>query len=475
MKKIILAVTFVLSAVGLAESQQQTPCRNGEVRGCSANGRPGRQTCDGAVWSACAANRTPPPPPPPPVTGTITPRYYILTVIYAPPGTNGGKSSSSVNYSSGSTAGSTVSASDSFKQGNSVTATAEGGFLGNGGSVEASFGVTQSSSNGSSLEIKKSATSEINDVGPAADGINHDHDLIYLWLNPAFQLKLFPTASGTVASANWQPLNTGQTVITYLYVGWLKNPAQMPPGEMQLLQRYGITTADFPVMLNVDPYWRTPRLTAVSAIGNATPDARRFQPLYTTFPYEPPYGPSDPVPTYKFTASYSNTSTTSASAQTEYTVGLKVGAEGGFPGLAKLSLKDSLNWTWTSTTTHSSSSGTTESAAVTVGGPAYGYQGSLADIAVYYDLIYRTFLFVPLPSGSPSIEGTVSAGGATAPAGREVIVVANGIRYRTFTNAKGLYRVYGNISGRLRIQSGTLVRDLPQLPTTRKVDIEVPR
>jgi hypothetical protein len=409
------------------------------------------------------------------VTGTITPRYYILTVIYAPPGTNGGKSSSAVNYASGSTAGSTVSAGDSFKQGTSVTASAEGGFLGSGGSVEASFGVNQSSSNTSSLEIKKSATSEINDVGPAADGINHDHDLIYLWLNPTFQLKLFPTASGTVASANWQPLNTGRTVITYVYVGWLKNATQMPPAEMQLLQRNGITTADFSEMLKADPYWRTPLSTAAVPIGGGMPDPRRFQSLYTSFPYEPPYGPGDPVPTYKFTATYSNTSTTSASAQTEYTVGLKLGVEGGFPGLAKLSLKDSLNWTWTSTNTRSSSSGATESASVTVGGPAYGYKGSIADIAVYYDLIYKTFLFVPLPSGSPSILGTVAASGGATPAGREVIVVANGIRYHTFTDAKGQYRVYGNISGPVRIQSGTLVRDLPQLPATRRVDLGVPR
>ena len=277
-----------------------------------------------------------------------------------------------------------------------------------------------------------------------------------------------------MSSATWQPLNTGQTVITYVYVGWLKNPAQMPPGEMQLLQRYGISAADFPEMLKVDPYSRTPIIGA-TRIGGGVPDPKRYQPLFTTFPYEPPYGPADPVPTYKFTATYSNTSTTSASAQTEYTVGLKLGAEGGFPGLAKLSLKDSLNWTWTSTNAHSSSSGTTESASVTVGGPAYGYQGSIADIAVYYDLIYRTFLFVPLPNAAPSMLGAVTASTGGTSAGREVIVVANGIKYRTFTNAKGEYRVYGNISGPVRIQSGSLIKDLPQLPTTRRVDIGPPR
>jgi hypothetical protein len=406
------------------------------------------------------------------VTGTVTPKYYILTVIYAPPGTNGGKSSSSINYSSGSTAGSTMSSSDSFKQGQSITATAEGGFLGSGGSVEGSFGMTQSSSNGSSLEIKKTATSEINDSGPSADGINHDHDLIYLWLNPTFQLKLFPTASGTVSSANWQPLNTGTTVITYVYVGWLKNPSQMPPGEVQLLQQYGIRSQDFPEMLKADPYAISSRLSTITL--PSAPDPRRFQELFTTFPYEPPYSPGDSVPTYKVTVTYSSTSTSSASAQTEYTVGLKLSAEGGFPGLAKLSLKDQFNWTWTSTDTRSSSSGTTESASVTIGGPAFGYQGP-TDIEVYYDVVYKTFFFFPLQPTAPTLTGSLAASGGQPGVGREVIVVANGIRHRTYTNAKGQYRIYGNISGPVRIQSGSVIKDLPQLPPTRKVDVVVPR
>ena len=70
------------------------PCRPlGAKRGCSAQGKPGQQTCDGGVWSVCVPN---PAGPPPPVVGTVIPKYYILTVVYAPPGTNGGRSSSSV-------------------------------------------------------------------------------------------------------------------------------------------------------------------------------------------------------------------------------------------------------------------------------------------------------------------------------------------------------------------------------------------
>jgi hypothetical protein len=466
------AVLINASFIPTARAQTNPPCRpQGATRGCSANGKPGQQLCDGGVWTFCKAN---PPPPPPPVSGTVTPKYYILTVIYAPPGTNGGKSSSSVSYGSGSSTGSTVSASNSFKQSNTITATTEGGITGVVGTqAEASFGVTHSSSNSSSLDIKRSSTSEINDVGPAADGINHDHDLIYLWLNPTVQLKLFPTVSGTVSSVVWQPVNTSQTVVTYVYVGWLKNPSQIPPGELQLLQRYGITPQDFPEMLKADPFANTSRFSSVLRT-DTVPDPRRFQPLFTTFPYEPPFGPGDPVPTFKFTTTYTNTAGTSFTAQSEYTVGLKLQATGGFFGLAKLTLKDQANWTWTSTDTRSSSTGTTESASVTVGGPAFGYQGP-TDMVVYYDVIYKTFLFAPLPTTSPPLLGSVATSAGRLVSGKEVIVVANGVRYRTFTNAKGQYRVFGNISGPLRVQVDTVRKELPQLPATRKVDIVLPR
>jgi hypothetical protein len=54
--------------------------------------------------------------------GQVRPAYQLLTMAYAPPGTNGGKSSSKVAYGSGSTTGTTTSVSSSFKEGVAVTA-----------------------------------------------------------------------------------------------------------------------------------------------------------------------------------------------------------------------------------------------------------------------------------------------------------------------------------------------------------------
>ena len=54
-------------------------------------------------------------------TGQLYPKYQLLTVVYAPPGTNGG-SSSQVSYSSQSMTGTTASIDRSFQAGVDVAA-----------------------------------------------------------------------------------------------------------------------------------------------------------------------------------------------------------------------------------------------------------------------------------------------------------------------------------------------------------------
>jgi hypothetical protein len=70
-------------------------------------------------------------------------------------------------------------------------------------------------------------------------------------------------------------------------------------------------------------------------------------------------------------------------------------------------------------------------------------------------------------------------GSVTSPSGavsgKEVIVVANGVKHRTFTNAKGEYRIFGKaLSGPLQLEVGSVKKQLPQLPLERKADIVLP-
>ncbi|MDQ6625138.1 MAG: carboxypeptidase-like regulatory domain-containing protein, partial [Verrucomicrobiota bacterium] len=150
----------------------------------------------------------------------------------------------------------------------------------------------------------------------------------------------------------------------------------------------------------------------------------------------------------------------------EYDVGFSAQAGLGFAGLLNTTLRATGNWSWTNSDTRSGSSGTISSATVTVGGPAFGYQGP-TEMAVYYDVLYRTFLITPLPSAPPSLSGVVNLTSGKPARGKEVLVVAKGRKYRTFTNAKGEYRIHGNLSGPIQLQVGRVTKHLPQLPANR--------
>ena len=129
----------------------------------------------------------------------------VLTVVYAPPGTNGGHSASSVSYQSGSTTGTVTSSSRSFKDGVSASVEASGSIFGNGGGVGVAFDYSNSTDS-ESVEIKKSVTATISQAGPSQDGINHDQDEIWLLLRPTINLAL------SDSTTDWMLANTNATV-----------------------------------------------------------------------------------------------------------------------------------------------------------------------------------------------------------------------------------------------------------------------
>jgi Carboxypeptidase regulatory-like domain len=114
---------------------------------------------------------------------------------------------------------------------------------------------------------------------------------------------------------------------------------------------------------------------------------------------------------------------------------------------------------------------------VTLGGPAYGYNGPTV-MKVYIDTIYHTFAFalVPVELEEVGVKGTVvTAAGKPPMPPAEVILVENRTRHRTFTNAKGEFTFFGNISGPATVQAAGITQAVPQLRSpARSVDIRVP-
>lgn len=388
-------------------------------------------------------------------TGTAQPKYIVLTVIYAPPGTNGGHSTSSVSYSANSTTGTTTAAGESFQVANSITFTNGADFLGNGGSVGVSFSVSHSDTDSQSLEIKKSATSSINQNGPGQDGINHDNDAIWLLLNPTVNLSI-----STAPSASWNFSNSmspSSSPIQYLYVGWLNGHVPMPPQIGALLQNAGITSQNYPDILARDPF----------ATG-APLDQTRFLVLDTTFPYEPPLNATDPVPTQTYNLTNSSTSTVGSETVDTYKVGLTITGSASFLGLAHGTLKDAASWQWTNKSSQTNSTGSSESASLTIGGPAFGYLGSTV-MEVYYDTMYKTFAFVlePPEQKEVAVQGVLTDRTGRLLSGAEVTLMEGRTKHQTFTNAKGEFKFFGRIHGPVTVQAaGVRPTAVPQTPST---------
>ena len=363
------------------------------------------------------------------ISGTLRPRYQVLSLIYAPPGTNGGKSNSLVNYGSGSATGATTSTSKSFKAG--VEVTASGGIdigivkLG----ANAQFSYAKTTTDTSSFEIRKSQTSEIRVPGPSKDGIDHDHDQFVLWLNPLVNVRVDPQNH-----VQWGPGVDGPTMLLqYVYVGWLKNASLMPAGVRKELDRAGLTPSDYAQILALDPF----------ASGGTALDPSRFLPTTHSFPYIPPYSATDSVPTFTDTMQSTVTTSSSHSVQTQTTVSATVSA--GIKVVLDPMLKTTGTLQWTNTATTSSSASSTQSASVTVGGPAFGYGGP-TDVLVYWDTMYSSFMFA-FASEAPSAAGSLLDAQGRAVVHKAITLTAGGHTRSTFTDHRGHYRFYGVPAG----------------------------
>jgi Domain of unknown function (DUF5050) len=345
---------------------------------------------------------------PPAAAGVLRPRYMVLTVVYAPPGTKGGQSNSTVEYGAGSSTGTKTSISSSFKAGVEVSASV--GNEVNGGSADFKFSKTSTDS--SSFEVKKNQGSAIKALGPGKDGINHDEDQIYLWLNPEIV-----AAIDTQNDLNFTVGVDGASMkITYVHAGWLKNPASMPPGQQQLLSAAGLTASDFATILALDPF----------ANGATAIDSNRYLPTTFSFPYLPPFSASDSVPTLSYNQQNTLTYVSGHSVQTEYEVA--VTAMAGIKD--KFGLKSTSTLTWTCASSTETTNESTQSASVTVGGPAFGYTGP-TDVEVYWDTMFNSFMFA-FAKDTPAIAGQLKDHGGKA-------LAHTPLTFSTFTGPKGEY------------------------------------
>ena len=354
-------------------------------------------------------------------TGNVLPKYYVLTVLYAPPGTNGGKSASLVDYSSGSSTGTTTSATSSFKAGVTVSASTQI----TGDTLSAQLSTSVTTTDQTSENITKSQTYDIKVPGPGEDGISHDHDLFVLMLNPLVVVNVYPGNNVLwTMGVNGQVMN-----VQLVYVAWLKNPSTMATGVQQALNAAGLTATDYAQILTTNPF----------ANGATAIDPNRFLPLPQTFPYEPPLTAADPV--IPITNTFQNNFTISNTQTVKTQYGVSITASGGLDlVIFSATLKVTDSFQWTNTNSLGTTTTVSQSAAATVGGPAFGYSGP-TDVLVYWDSIYNSFMFGFLTE-TPTASGTLLSSAGAPIAYTAITLTAGGHTFKTFTNAKGQYRFY---------------------------------
>lgn len=302
-------------------------------------------------------------PPPKPAPLEVYPKYYVLSVIYSPPG-----AMSSVSYGAGSTAGTKVEA----KGVTSGTLSLEFEVTGVELDAEAKIG----NINGSSAEIKKTTTYTYTQTASSSRGTDElvsGDDVFKLWLNPKIDVSVLDANHAGLALS----YNGDAAVIVDVSAAELRDPTLMLPDRQALFASAGLDSADFATILGLDP------------VAHGDPlDPKRFTPA-AIVQLDGPSRPGADLPSHMYSVSYENTAGTSTGNISTYTVGVKFGGGVDFFGL-KANLKLGLGWEWENESTRETAAGTVQNAGATLGAVTPGYR-ALYD--VLYDNIYQTFAF----------------------------------------------------------------------------------
>jgi hypothetical protein len=308
----------------------------------------------------------------PVTTYTATPKYYIGNVIYVPPGPG-----SSIQYATGTNTGTTLSMTQSFSSNSSVGASE--GTPPNSGTANANVSVTVgnvfggSTTNSTDVELTLNTTARYQ--APASNALDHDYDQIVLFFGVQVteSVDYYGNITWGVSFANLNNSNSAASGYP-VAVGCLRANSSIPAAEcadtQAFLASFGVTSADYPQIMNADPF--------ANPGASQVPDPSRFVKL-NSFSY---YG--DPT-SVTYTYGVTNSTTVSNSTTTSYSYSV------GFSGsLFGLKIGNTVTYTNSSTTSNKTMSTGTSTLSLTMPTPAYTGPTTLN---VYEDTVYKTFMF----------------------------------------------------------------------------------
>ncbi|MFZ0766265.1 DUF5050 domain-containing protein [Bradyrhizobium sp.] len=369
-----------------------------------------------------------------PVNGSGRIPYIVLLVVYAPPGTNEGKSNSQVQYSTGSIVGSTLSYATSSMNKWGVTASAKDTTSGGDSwTIGAGYSNTSNSGYTSTLDIRNTTTTTLTVPGPGADGINHDYDLIYLLLNPTMNVIVDPRFN-----MNWSLDFTGdEDSVVYIQMNWLKDLSLFQKESPNVYARCisaGMTATDFAQLLALDPM----------ANGQTGVDGGRYVLTNLQFTYEPP-GAGATSPILSEPVTYAVTYTGIHQTSSSWGLDVSASASGTLGKALSLTVGGTDSFSMTNTTTVTATNGETQTVTPTIGGPAAGYAGPTR-LQVYQDVLYGTLMFY-LVDDPVTYTGVLHDATGKVLANTAVkLTIGSQVLY-SWTDSSGTYRFYGTPKG----------------------------
>lgn len=365
--------------------------------------------------------------------GYAGPKYIVVGVTYVPPGP-----SSFVKYSTTQSFGTTTSLSNSFASGvswslslgTSISAIL-GWFNGNVTATQSSTATqTVASSSSATINLQNEYDFTVMGTQNAFAPVDHDHDIIWLWLNPLQIFTVYPQLPGFPPVVTWNGYGFDMSDqpamdIWHIEVGYLNGDfGPLPFTDASVLGRSwasrqvfgpgdgpGLTNADFANILRADPFASPSYQVTLSTTASpvTTTDGR-----FTiaggvgspqNFVYRQPAPGSSPT-TQTLSNMYSTSSSLGMSStyETQTSFGLDVSISPLIFQVVNANLKRA----WTFTETHQASTMTTNTkaqmASLSITGPPCGssappcnpvYSGPV-EFDVYQDNIFGTFMFNPV-------------------------------------------------------------------------------
>ena len=371
-----------------------------------------------------------------PIVGYVDPKFIVVGVTYAPPGPS---ANTFVSYTTAGSFSTTSSIMNSFNNSSSDSVDVSAGVAtAFGGSVSATYSTTSTQQQSSTTSVTLTYTAQEAEKTYGTDNyfepVNHDYDIVWVWLNPAVTFRVNGSALVWTGYAYDASDTSGMDVVP-LYLGYLNGDFPIPADVQASINRSwaasqiysagvsaALSASDKAAIASYDPFSVSSYGTA--EFGTGAPPAKtsdgRFA-LSTCSSASSFYylqaAPNTTANIYSCSlsnATQSGSTQVTANTQTvAYSESTQVNADFAKVISASIKVTNSQTLTWVTQTTAGSTTSSTSTASLSVQGPPctvvsgtcspeYDASGNEPiQFEIYNDNVFGTFMLQPVAYSGP--------------------------------------------------------------------------